>query len=135
MVRMRCKVSALLGKTLNNIEVNNVNGGDEIIFFCQDGAKYRMYHEQDCSESVFIEDICGSLPALIGKPLTMAEDVSNKCGRPAKDPWVYSCTWTWYKFATVTGYVTIRWYGESNGQSSEGVDFEIMEDDVNDRNY
>lgn len=125
---MRCKVSALLGKTLNNIEVNNVNGGDEIIFFCQDESKYRMYHEQDCSESVFIEDICGSLTALIGKPLTMAEDVSNECGRPAKDPWVYSCTWTWYKFATVTGYVTIRWYGESNGYYSEGVDFEIMED-------
>ena len=125
---MRCKVSALLGKTLNNIEVNNVDGEDEIIFFCQDGSKYRMYHERDCCESVCIEDICGDLTALIGKPLTMAEDVSNKFGQPAKDPWVDSCTWTWYKFATVNGYVTIRWYGESNGYYSEEVDFEIMEE-------
>ena len=125
---MICKVSALLGKTLNNIEVNNVDGEDEIIFFCQDGSKYRMYHERDCCESVCIEDICGSLTALIGKTLTMAEDVSNKFGQPSKDPLVDSCTWTWYKFATVNGYVTIRWYGESNGYYSEEVDFELMEE-------
>lgn len=58
----------------------------------------------------------------------MAEDISNIMGNPAVDEWVDSCTWTWYKFATVKGYVTIRWYGESNGWYSERVDFEKMED-------
>ena len=125
---MMCNVSVLLGKILDNIEVNNIDGEDEIIFFCQDGSKYRMYHERDCCESVYIEDICGALTALIGKPLTMAEDVSNKFEPPAKDDRVDSCTWTWYKFATVNGYVTIRWYGESNGYYSEEVDFELMEE-------
>lgn len=87
-----------------------------------------MYHEQDCCENVTIEDICGDIDFLVGNPLTMAEDISNTMGIPAVDKWVDSCTWTWYKFATVRGYVTIRWYGESNGYYSERVDFEKIEE-------
>lgn len=124
---MYCEVSELLGKTLVAITGAD-EGNNEIIFECSDGSKYRMYHEQDCCESVLIEDICGDVNSLIGNPLTMAEDISNTMGNPAVDEWTDSCTWTWYKFATVKGYVTIRWYGESNGYYSESVDFEKMED-------
>lgn len=130
---MCCEVSELLGKTLVSI-TGAKEGNNEIIFECSDGSKYCMYHEQDCCETVTIEDICGDINSLVGNPLTMAEDVSNTMDIPAVNEWVESCTWTWYKFATVRGYVTIRWYGVSNGYYSERVDFEKIEEGLENDN-
>lgn len=72
---------------------------------------------------------CGDLDSLIGSPITLAEEVvssnENPEGTPVKEGQDYgSWTWTFYKFATIKGYVTVRWYGESNGYYSESVDFE-----------
>jgi hypothetical protein len=111
-------VNELIGKTINKIDKNE---NEELIFYTDDNKIYRMYHEQDCCESVYIEDICGDLSDLIGMPIVMAEEVVEE-GK-AKDEWDESSTWTFYKFATVKGYVTIRWYGTSNGYYSESVDF------------
>lgn len=118
-----CDVSALIGKTLTKCVQH---GDDELYFYATDGTKYRMFHYQDCCESVTIEDICGDLEDLVGSPILMAEEVS---GPPVIDRGDESATWTFYKFATVKGYVTIRWYGCSNGYYSERVDFELCTED------
>ena len=116
-------ISELMGKTLTQI----VNTTDEIVFTTNAGEKFKLYHEQDCCETVEVEDINGELDDLIGAPILQAEEVSNE---PNPGPKISygnyadeSHTWTFYKLATVKGYVTIRWYGHSNGYYSERVSF------------
>jgi len=123
----------LLGKTLVKIEQNNkdafddhldffTSNDDHLDFFTSNDECFRMYHKQICCESVYIEDICSDLDDLLNSPLTMAEEITNADDK-ALDKYADSFTWTYYKLATVKGYVTIRWYGTSNGYYSESVDF------------
>lgn len=112
-------IDKFIGKTFTNIEqFNNAC----IIFTTDTGEQYRMYHMQDCCESVYIEDICGDLNDLIGSPIVVAEEVTNHDS--PKHSYLDSFTWTFYKFRTNKGDVTIRWYGESNGYYSESVTIE-----------
>jgi hypothetical protein len=77
-------------------------------------------HQQDCCETVRINDIVGDLQDLVGEPLLVAEEVK---GATEPDEEHYeSYSYTFYKFATRKGYVDVRWLGESNGYYSESVD-------------
>ena len=118
----RCGVDVLKGKTLTKID----NLDDELIFHVDDGSVYKMFHEQDWCEHVTIEDIIGNLSDLVGSPIEMAEEVNGE----EKNTDDESYTWTFYKFATIKGYVTIRWYGSSNGYYSESVNFEEVENET-----
>ena len=114
-------VSILKGKILKDIKIE---GTENIFFIDEDDVEYEMFHDYDCCENVYIEDICGDINNLIGSKIIMAEEVINRDLSPL-NKFDESYTWTFYKFATVKGYVTIRWYGESNGYYSERVDFVI----------
>ena len=111
--------SELLGKTLEKAE-NQSN--ERIIFTTNTGEEYTLYHKEDCCETVRVEDVIGDLSDLVGAPILMAEEVGSD-DPPLRES-DESYTWTFYKLATIKGYVTIRWYGESNGQYSESVSFE-----------
>ena len=120
-------ISELLGKTI--IKIVKVNE-DSITFISNDRYVYKMYHAQDCCENVTIEDINGDLSDLENSPILMAEEVFSQ-EMPDDVSFDYkpeSFTWTFYKLATIKGYVTIRWYGESNGYYSESAHIERIED-------
>ena len=113
--------SNLLGETLTEISVNEDK--TEILFISKNQA-WAMFHDQNCCESVEIDDIVGDLEDLIGSPILMAEEAISRMSHDAKKE-EDSFTWTFYKLATVKGYVTIKWFGTSNGYYSESVDFRI----------
>jgi hypothetical protein len=112
--------NTLKGKTLKSV----VRTGDILITFTTtDGEEFCMQHDQDCCETVEIESVVGDLQDLVGEPILVAEEVTNRELPPKGedyDPYG-SHTWTFYKLATRKGYVDIRWYGESNGYYSERV--------------
>lgn len=113
----------MIGATMSSVETPDV---ETMVFTAKDGRRFVFWYEQDCCASCTIEDVAGDLDDLVGSPLVMAEEVSNE---PEPEfPGDYtpdSYTWTFYKFATAKGSVTVRWFGESNGCYSESVSFRV----------
>lgn len=100
--------------------------GHKVVDVSQDGESiqiqtethlFHLYHEQDCCENVYIESIVGDLNSLIGQEVLLAEEVSED----GEDSDYGTSTWTFYKLASIKGYIDIRFLGESNGCYSEEV--------------
>lgn len=104
-------ISFLLGKTITAIELNGIG---EIFITCGH-EKFKMYHEQDCCENVYVHSIVGDLISLFGKPIIRAEEICNS-DVPNDDG---TATWTTYHLNDVS----IKWLGTSNGYYSESVYF------------
>ncbi len=85
-----------------------------------------MFHTQNCCESVEVSEVIGDVKDLIGSPILLAEERTNK---ECPEEFV-SQTWTFYELRTIKGSVTIRWLGESNGYYSEDVEFEEISRDA-----
>jgi len=111
-------MAQMLGKTF--VRVTGSVDGDEMLFETATGERFMFAHQQDCCETVRINDIVGDLQDLVGEPLLISEEVK---GATEPDEEHYeSYSYTFYKFATRKGYVDVRWLGESNGYYSESVD-------------
>lgn len=104
-------------KELLNKKFTAVEQLENSILFTTDFGHYLLQHDQDCCETVWIESIVGDLSDLVGSPILLAEE-SVSVMQDASE----SGTYTFYKLATIKGYVDIRWIGESNGYYSESVD-------------
>lgn len=117
------KIETLIGLTMKKVEQID---REELVFTTTDGRVFKFYHSQSCCESVEIESIVGDLNDLVGTPILKAEEAvsslhpEDAAAREYEDE---SFTWTFYKFATIKGWVDVRWYGSSNGYYSESVDF------------
>ena len=117
--------SILKGLTITSID-GLEDDSAEVIFTTSEGRRFEMSHSQDCCEIVSIEDVCGDVNDLLNSPILLAEKETSD-----EDPVDVNkeyhddlYCWTFYKLSTFKGDVTIRWYGESNGYYSVGVDFE-----------
>lgn len=119
-------ISILKDKIISKIEqsINEKSRNDVLIFYVNN-KKYYMEHFQDCCENVYIESIDGNLEDLLNSTILQAEEINST--EPYKENKSVchddSFTWTFYKLATIKGYVTIRWFGTSNGYYSEDVSF------------
>lgn len=109
-------LESMVGKTFSLVHSYRLDGDDFLCFEHAQGT-IMFYYDHDCCAKCDIESIDGDLHDLAGSPLVMAEVVTEK-GDAGDDG---SCTWSFYKFATAKGYVTVRWYGSSNGYYSEEV--------------
>jgi len=124
-------ISQLDNKYVVGITVNDAN--DEIIFQVKDSPdsgvveQYKMYHDRNCCESVYIEDITGNIQDLVGQQILSATE-NTSSDLPAKDEYDDSHTWTFYNIRTLKDTITIRWYGTSNGYYSERVDVVRVDD-------
>jgi hypothetical protein len=111
----------ILGKTMRRAWRGEYWGNDALYFEQDDGEVFVLTHLQDCCEWVYIESVDGDLEDLVGAPLLMAEEaIDTNESNYGSDA---SMTYTFYKLATTKGYVTIRFYGGSNGYYSERVDW------------
>lgn len=116
-------IDTFKGLVFTNVEVSP--GKDEIIFTTKDGTRFLMYHDQDCCESVTLEEVIGDTSDLLNSPILEASEETNHTDPPKGDD---SYTWTFYKLGTIKGHVTLRWYGESNGYYSERVSIKEMDE-------
>lgn len=110
-------MSDIIGLTFNEIILTL-----DAILFKTDNRIFLMYHNQECCESVTIEDIIGDMNYLIGSPILNSYETTNLCDDFDIDTNIgESYTWTFYHMNTNKGYVTIRWFGTSNGYYSESA--------------
>lgn len=119
----RLDVSIMTGMTI--VDVSGLTkDSDEVFFTTTCGRQFKMYHEQDCCESVNIDDVCGDVEDLIGAIIIHFEERISEGDEDSGDkPNQYSesFTWTFYDIQTDKGCVNIKWLGESNGYYSESV--------------
>lgn len=128
---MTIEFEGLPNKVFTNIEsygadylkgkiITAISRTDTEIFLTVEDKQFAIMHMQDCCEEVYIQDITGSLNSLLNYPITMSEIITNNATPKYKSE--DSATWTFIKLATIKGYVTIRFYGASNGYYCEDAE-------------
>jgi len=116
---------SLVGETLTSIEGLS-QYSEEVYFTTASGRRFKMYHSQDCCESVSLEDFEFDAGLLQHPIISAVVEVSDEFEGAAPTETEYgpdSQTYTFYRLASLGGSLYLRWYGSSNGYYSESVTF------------
>ncbi len=123
-------ISYLIGEVVIEAEIIRTNSklgfsrDVSILYLKTDNYIAVFYYEPDCCATCTIDDVSGDLNSLVGSKLTTARVSTNKSEEEGD-----SNTWTYYHFATIKGYVDIKWFGESNGFYSEEVSMSMFKNE------
>ena len=108
----------MIGRTMSSC-VGLEPSSEEVIFLATDGSTFKFHHWQSCCENVSVEDVIGDVADLLDSPMLGAEEISEEEPYAGSE----SYTWTFYRFWTAKGTVTVRWLGTSNGYYGEEVSY------------
>ncbi|WHM52917.1 hypothetical protein [Sulfitobacter phage vB_SupP_AX] len=103
-----------------------VDQSEDTIRFQFSDADVLFYHNQDCCESVVIDDINGNFEDMVGDMLLLAEERVSDDETASE-----SGTWTFYTFRSLRESVDVKWHGTSNGYYSERVDIDVVQSTLN----
>ncbi len=115
-------IKILIGKKFSQIfKIRNDIG----LLFIEDyyqspSSIYLLKGDEDCCNDVYIESIDGDINDLVDSIIVEASEESNN-DSPATDRAQEEYLWTFYKIRSEKGYVTIRFFGTSNGYYSENA--------------
>lgn len=111
-------LSNIVGATV--LEVRGATIGSESVSIVTERGTLRMFHAEDCCESVNVEDITGDPADLVGGVVVVCEERDNEPPPFKEGEYVpESFTWTFIEIRTSKGDVTFRWLGTSNGYYGE----------------
>lgn len=111
-------VLAVQGRTFERVRRVRFSGGEALVFVDRSKSMVIYAHSQDCCESVEIDQVDGNLSDLEGAEILSATRSTSEANTENG----MHQTWSFYKFRSHRGDVTVRWLGESNGYYSEEVD-------------
>jgi hypothetical protein len=131
-MKMKANINAMVGVTFTKVDTGDSEyprliGSSVLAFHSTDGRIFKFFHEQDCCESVSLEEIIGDISDLIGSPILHANEESDYPEEENSSDDGESTKWTFYSFRTNKGTVTLRWVGTSNGYYSTDVDLAILD--------
>lgn len=109
-------IGILVGQVIKSVEGIDC---DDVYIETESGDCFRIYHSQDCCESVGIYDCVGELQNVIGSKVVSASEYTTDTPDDVTYEPSDSYTWTIYTIKTEKGSFKIRWLGESNGYYGE----------------
>ena len=115
------------GKTIQEVRGCKKHS-DEVTLKFTDGTCLKFYHQQDCCETVLLEDFDTTPEDLVNTNIISIEERISRSGEGIKplDNWDHSYTWSFYVIKTSSSTMVLRWYGTSNGWYSETVDIDYL---------